>query len=210
MSVQLQSISSAVFFQLSCNVSALAYSVMQLICCDRPATRYQLSYKVQAHLPSVISVAISLLSHDMSAWHQSVSSAAKRQLSSGVSAQLSYYLKAQLQLVSSAVRSAATHQLSCTLLAEMKLVISAATCSLSAYWNAVHSAAVCQLGFDMSAQQYFFRSAAIYQFTATRPVAVRSIPLVRFQLLAPRHMLHSTSLIHHHQLRMTYAAIDAG
>ncbi len=56
---------------------------------------------------------------------QSVSSAAKRQLSGRVSAQLSWYLKAELHLVSSAVRSAATCQLSCTLLAEMKVVISA-------------------------------------------------------------------------------------
>ncbi len=57
---------SAVFCQLSCNVSALACSVMQLICCDKLATRYQLSYYVQAHLPSAITVAICLLSHDMS------------------------------------------------------------------------------------------------------------------------------------------------
>ena len=74
MSVQLQSVSSAVFCQLSCNLSALAYSVMQFICYDRPAARYQLSYEVQAPLQSVISAAICLLSHDMSAWQQSVGS----------------------------------------------------------------------------------------------------------------------------------------
>ena len=73
MSVQLQSVSSAVFCQLSCNLSALAYSVMQFICYDRPAARHQLSYEVQAPLRSVISAAIYLLSHDMSAWQQSVS-----------------------------------------------------------------------------------------------------------------------------------------
>ncbi len=48
-----------------------------------------------------------------------------------VSAQLSCYLKAQLQLVNSAVRSAATCQLSCTLSAQTKFVISAASCWLS-------------------------------------------------------------------------------
>ena len=46
MSVQLRSVSSAVSCQLSCNLSALAYSVMQLICSDRPAERHQLSYEV--------------------------------------------------------------------------------------------------------------------------------------------------------------------
>jgi len=47
---------------------------MQFICCDRPAARHQLSYEVQAPLQSVISAAICLLSHDMSAWQQSVGS----------------------------------------------------------------------------------------------------------------------------------------
>ncbi len=42
MSVQQQSVSSAVFCQLSCNPSALAYSVMQFICCDKPAARHQI------------------------------------------------------------------------------------------------------------------------------------------------------------------------
>ncbi len=39
----------------------------------RPGTRRQLSSKVQAPLPSVISAAICLLSHYLSAWQQSVS-----------------------------------------------------------------------------------------------------------------------------------------
>ena len=107
LSAQLQPICSSVF-------------VMQFIRCDRPAARHQLSFELQAPLQSVIR----LLSHDMSAWQQSVG-------------------------------SAATCQLSCTLLAEMKLVISATTCwlscSLSAHLDAVHSAAVCQLDCVMSA-----------------------------------------------------------
>lgn len=101
--------------QLSCNLSALAYSV---ICCDIPAARHQLSYEVQDPLRSVISAAVCFLSHDVSAWQQSVSSAATgvAQLLC-VSAQLSCYPKVQLQFVKSAFRSAATCQLSCTLLA---------------------------------------------------------------------------------------------
>jgi len=54
-----------------------------------------------------------------------------------------------LQLVNSAVRSAATCQLSCTLLAQMTLVISAATCGLSCnrppHLDVVHKAAVFHL-----------------------------------------------------------------
>ena len=38
---------SAVFCQLICNLSALAYSVMQFICCDRPAAKHQLSFEMQ-------------------------------------------------------------------------------------------------------------------------------------------------------------------
>ena len=53
--VQLRSVSSAVFCQLSCNLSALAYSVMQFICCDRPAASHQLSHEVQAPLQSIVS-----------------------------------------------------------------------------------------------------------------------------------------------------------
>ena len=117
---------------------------MQFICYDTPAARHHLSYEVHAPLQSVISAAICLLSHDMSAWQQSVSSVCQfscntaaqlrcvssAQLSSAQlsSAQLSCYLKAQLQLVNSAVRSLATCQLSCTLLAQMTLTISAAMC----------------------------------------------------------------------------------
>lgn len=108
-------VSSAAFCQLICNLSALAYSV---ICCDIPAARHQLSYEVQDPLRSVISAAVCFLSHDVSAWQQSVSSAATgvAQLLC-VAAQLSCYPKVQLQFVKSAFRSAATCQLSCTLLA---------------------------------------------------------------------------------------------
>ena len=67
MSVQLQSGSLAVFCQLNYNLSTLAYSAMQFICSDRPAARHQLSCEVQAPLQYVISAAIHLLSHNMSA-----------------------------------------------------------------------------------------------------------------------------------------------
>ena len=108
-------VSSAAFCQLSCNLSALAYSV---ICCDIPAARHQLSYEVQDPLRSVISAAVCFLSHDVSAWQQSVCSAATgvAQLLC-VSPQLSCYPKVQLQFVKSAFRSAATCELSYTLLA---------------------------------------------------------------------------------------------
>jgi len=136
MSVQLQSGSSAVFCQLNCNLSALAYSVMQFICCDRPAARHQLSYEVQAPLQSVISAANGLLSHDMSAWPQSVSSVC--QLSCNTAAELRCVSSAQLRSAAirrlscnSAVRSAATCQLSCTPSAVNSAVRSAETCHLS-------------------------------------------------------------------------------
>ena len=157
---------------------------------------------------SVSSAATRQLSCDVSVQHSSVqlSSAqlSSAQLSSG---QLRCYLKAQLQLVNSAVRSAATCQLSCTLLAEMKLVISAATCwlscSLSARLCSVSLAVICLLNSNLLAQLQ----------------SISSLPLV--QLLSAQFnlsgsscwhqgTLHSTSLIHHHhQLRMTYAATDA-
>ena len=80
---------------------------MQLICCGRPAARHQLSYEVQAPLQSVISAIICLLSHDMSAWQQSVSLVCQFSCNTAaqlyLSAQLSCYPKAQLQLVNSAV-----------------------------------------------------------------------------------------------------------
>ena len=104
MSVQLHSVSSAVFRRLICNVSALAYSVMQFICCDRPAARHQLSYEVQAPLQSVISAAICLLSHDVSAWQQSVGSVTICQLGISLSAQLQNGSSAaECQLSSAAV-----------------------------------------------------------------------------------------------------------
>lgn len=109
MSVQHQLVSSAVLCQLSFNLSALACNGMQFICYDRPTARHQLSYEVQAPLHSVISAAICLLSHDLSAWQQPVCSvkichfgiSLSARLNSRVSAQLSCYLEAQSQLVSS-------------------------------------------------------------------------------------------------------------
>ncbi len=107
LSVQLQSVSSAVSCQLSCcNPSALAYSVVQFICCNRPAVKHHLSYKLRAPLQSVCSVMICQLGSSLSA--QSVSSAAMCQLSCNVSA--------QLQCVS----SAAMCQLSCCMSARLK------------------------------------------------------------------------------------------
>ncbi len=130
----------------------------------KSAARRQLGCQVHAPLRSVMSAAICLPSHDLSAWQQSVSSVC--QLSCNMSTQLSCYLKAQLQLVNSAGSSAATCQLSsnlsaqlhpvssdgtctlsCTLLAQMKLVIPAATgwpsCSLCPHLYSVCSAAPC-------------------------------------------------------------------
>ena len=113
-------VSSAAFCQLSCNLSALAYSV---ICCDRPAARHQLSFEVQG------SSANCHLSCNLSArsWH--VSLAAVCQLS----------LSVQLQHSSSAaicqLSSTAIWQLSCNsstqLSAQLQHVSSAATCQLS-------------------------------------------------------------------------------
>ena len=218
-------VSPAAVCQLSCNLSALACSVMQFICCDRPAARHkQLSYEVQAPSQCVISAAICLLSHDLSAWQLSIRSVCQLSCSTAAqlrcvsSAQLSCYPKAQLQLVNSAVRSAATCQLSCTLLAEMTLVISAATCWLSCCLSAhrmlstrlqsVSSTVFCQLACDMSARQHCLRSAGIYQLTANCPLAVSSFHSVRVKLQV-QDTVHSTSLIYHHQLRLTHAAIDA-
>ena len=63
---QPQSVSSAVFCQLSCNLSALAYPVMQFICCDSAAARHQLSFEVQG------SFAIRHLSYNLSTGSRSV------------------------------------------------------------------------------------------------------------------------------------------
>ena len=146
-------------------------------------------------MQSVISAAICLLSHDMSAWQQSVSLGAVRQLSCDVSAQLhpvgsdytcqlscqiSCNLSAELYPVSS---DDACH-LSCNVLAELWSVLTWTRplgCSVST------STVFCQLGCDMSAQQSYVSSAAISQLTATCPVAVSSICLVRVKLLAQRH-----------------------
>ncbi len=101
-SAELHFVSSAVFCHLSSNLSALAYSVMQFICCDRPAARHQLSYELQAPLQSVILAAICLLSHDMSTWQQSFSSVC--QLSCDTLAQLRYVSSAAIwRLISIAV-----------------------------------------------------------------------------------------------------------
>ena len=53
--------------------------------------------------------------------------------------------------------------------------------------RSVIASVFCQLGCDMSAQQSYVGSAAVYQLTATRLVVVSSIRLVRVKLLAPRH-----------------------
>jgi len=146
MSVQLQSVSSAVFHQLSCNPSALAY-VMQFICCNRPAVKHHLSYKLQAPLQSVILVALCLLSHDLSAWQQSVSSVC----------QLSCNTAAQLRCVS----SAAVCQLSCKLSARLQSVNCGRTLSARLHTASQQSVspaatcrtpAICQPSFDVSAQ----------------------------------------------------------
>ncbi len=159
MSLRLQSVSSAVFRQLRCNLSALAYSVMQFICCNRPAAKRHLSYKVQAPLQYVISPAICLLS--LSAQLQYGSSAAMSQLSRSMSAQLSCHLKAQLQLVNSAVRSAATSQLGCTRIVQMKLVMPAATLA-ELYSSFVH----CPLSCSLSAQLCSVSLAVTYDSCA--------------------------------------------
>jgi len=119
MSVQLQSVSSAVFSQLSCNLSALAYSVMQFICCDRPdLPKNHLSFEVRG------SFAVRHLSYNLptQSWSVSLAAVCQRSLSaqlqygnSAAMCQLSCTLLAQIKLVSSAARSAATFWLSCNL-----------------------------------------------------------------------------------------------
>jgi len=101
----LRYVSSAIFCQLSCNLYALAYSV---IYCDRPVARHQLSYEVQDPLQSVISAAVCLLSHDMSACQQSVSSVCQLSCNRGSSAAMCF---SSAQLLSEG--SIATCQLSC-------------------------------------------------------------------------------------------------
>ena len=142
--------------QLSCILSAQLQSICSSVFCH---LLWQTSCKTSAQLWSARSFAICHLSCSLSSqsWYvslaavcqlQSVSSAATgvAQLRC-VSAQLRCYQKAQLQLVNSAVRSAATCQLSCTLLAQMTLIISAAMCwkswSLSPHLDYGSSPAVC-------------------------------------------------------------------
>jgi hypothetical protein len=88
--------------------SALAYSFMHFICCERPAARNQLSFEVQGSFAICHLSCKFLLSHDLSAWQQSVNAVCQSSLS------------AQLPYVSSAapcwlVSSAATFWLSCSL-----------------------------------------------------------------------------------------------
>ncbi len=129
MSLRLQSVSSAVFRQLRCNLSALAYSVMQFICCNRPAAKRHLSYKVQAPLQYVSSAQL-----------PSEGSVATRQLS---------------------VRSAATSQLGCTRIVQMKLVMPAATLA-ELYSSFVH----CPLSCSLSAQLCSVSLAVTYDSCA--------------------------------------------
>ncbi len=110
-----------------CNPSALAYSVVQFICCNRPAVKPRLSYGLQAPLQPVCSAMVSQLGSSLLT--QSVSSAAIRQLSCNVSTQLSCCLKAQLQIVSSAVRSFKKIQ-------DLQIVSWAAKCQLIARMSA--------------------------------------------------------------------------
>ena len=116
--------------QLSCNLYAeriLSSAVTDQLQDISSAMKCKILCNLSSQLQSVFSVMICQLASSLSA--QSVSSAATgvAQLRC-VSAQLSCYLKAQLQLVNSAVSSAATCQLSYTLLAHMTLTISAAMC----------------------------------------------------------------------------------
>ena len=129
MSLRLLSVSSAVFRQLRCNLSALAYSVMQFICCNRPAAKRHLSYKVQAPLQYVSSAQL-----------PSEGSVATRQLS---------------------VRSAATSQLGCTRIVQMKLVMPAATLA-ELYSSFVH----CPLSCSLSAQLCSVSLAVTYDSCA--------------------------------------------
>ena len=126
----LRYVSSAAFCQLSCNLSALAglsSAVTDQLQDISSAMKCKILCNLSSQLQSVFSVMICQLGSSLSA--QSVSSAATgvAQLRC-VSAQLRCCQKAQLQLVNSAVRSAATCQLSCTLLAQMTLITSAAMC----------------------------------------------------------------------------------
>ena len=137
-SALLHSVNSVAALPALCQLSCILSAQLQSICCHSSAVTDQLQdissamkckilCNLSSQLQSVFSVMICQLGSSLSA--QSVSSAATgvAQLRC-VSAQLRCCQKAQLQLVNSAVRSAATCQLSCTLLAQVTLIISAAIC----------------------------------------------------------------------------------
>ena len=164
-------VSSAAFCQLSCNLSALAYSVTAD---DRPAARHQLSYEVQDPLQSVISAAVCLLSHDMSAWQQSVSSICQLSCNRGSSAamcfssakmlsegsvatcQLSCQVSCNLSAELHPISSDDTDNFSCHVLKELKSISSFGlwklTCSLLAQLCFVSLALICQLNSHVLAQ----------------------------------------------------------
>jgi len=161
-----------------------------------------------APLQTVISAAICLLSHDMSAWQQSFSSVC--QLSCDGSAQLSSAVVRRLSSTyNSAVRSAA---------AELHPVKSDETCHLSynllAELCSVSPFGLCPLGCSLSAQLCSVSLAVICQLNSqmlAQLQSISSLPLIKllsaqFSLSGSRcwHQgtVQSTLLIHHHQLRM--------
>ncbi len=143
LSYQLQYVNSAVNCQLLCNPSSQLQSVYSLMICQ---------------LGSSLSM-------------QSVSSAAIRQLSCNVSAQL-HPGSSSTKLVISAARSAATCQLSCTLLAQMTFVILAATCRLSC---SLSSFGLCPLGRSLSTQLYSVSLTVICQLNSHMLAQLQSL-----------------------------------
>jgi len=225
-------------FQLSCIMSAqlsfvrsatVVYSVCYGVLCHAIHLT-QATCKASAQLESASSFANCHLSCNLSGQSWYVSLAAVCRLS--LSGQLQHGSSAAMCLLSSAQLCSATiWRLNCNssgqLSGQMQLVSWAAPCQLR--WNfssqlqcvgsavvclvvwtlftrlrSVNANVFCQLGCDTTAQQSYVSSAVICQLVATRPVAVSSIPLVRVQ-----GIMHSTSLIHHHQLRRTCVATAA-
>ena len=163
--------------QLSCILSAQLQSICSswsVICCDRPAARHQLSYEVQDPLQSVISAAVCLLSHDMSAWQQSVSSVCQLSCNRGSSAamcfssakmlsegsvatcQLSCQVSCNLSAELHPISSGDTDNFSCNVLKELKSISSFGlwklTCSLLPQLCSVSLAVICQLNSHVLAQ----------------------------------------------------------
>ena len=182
---RLQSVSTAAQCQLRCSsacimsaqlhfVSSAAIYLLPLICCDRPAARHQLSYEVQDPLQSVISAAVCLLSHDMSAWQQSVSSVCQLSCNRGSSAamcfssakmlsegsvatcQLSCQVSCNLSAELHPISSGDTDNFSCNMLKELKSISSFGlwklTCSLLPQLCSVSLALICQLNSHVLAQ----------------------------------------------------------